>query len=590
VADAKSMGPGVPPNSGRPTGPKLTALLRPYARFVAAIACFTVAANGLNLVVPKLIARAIDAFASGRLIVRPLAIEFLAVAAGIFVFTYLQNIAQTFAAERVARDLRERLVKKLATQDLAYIQQVTTAKLLTNFTSDIDGVKLFVSQVVGSLISSVVLIVGASALLLSINWKLGLAVMAVLPVIGVTFQMVLRRVRTLFGQSQGAIDWLNKVINESILGAALVRLLHSQGYEHEKFLKANTEARDVSLRILRLFAGLIPIIMFCTNLATLTILTLGGHFVIIGGMSLGDFTAFNAYLSILIFPVIMIGFMSNVMAQAGASYVRIGAVLSAPAPRPRGTAVADLRGDIAVSDVVLTFGGKDTLKRVSLAIAAGTRTAVIGPTAAGKTQLLFLLTGLIEPTSGAVEYDGRNINDYDKTTLHQQIGLVFQDATMFNLTLRENIGFSRTVKDEDLEKAIATAELKDFVAALPDGLDTIVSERGTSLSGGQKQRIMLARALALNPRVLLLDDFTARVDTTTERKILDNVRRNYPGLTLVSVTQKIAPIEDYDQIVLLMEGEVLASGTHQELLATSPEYVQIYESQRSTSHYEPIQA
>ena len=161
---------------------------------------------------------------------------------------------------------------------------------------------------------------------------------------------------------------------------------------------------------------------------------------------------------------------------------------------------------------------------------------------------------------------------------------------MFNLTLRENIGFSRTVRDEDLEKAIATAELKELIAALPDGLETVVSERGTSLSGGQKQRIMLARALALNPRVLLLDDFTARVDTATERKILDNVRRNYPGLTLVSVTQKIAPIEDYDQIVLLMEGEVLATGTHQELLASCPEYVQIYESQRSTSHYESVQA
>ena len=161
---------------------------------------------------------------------------------------------------------------------------------------------------------------------------------------------------------------------------------------------------------------------------------------------------------------------------------------------------------------------------------------------------------------------------------------------MFNLTLRENIGFSKTVTDEDLEKAIATAELKEFVRALPQGLDTIVSERGTSLSGGQKQRIMLARALALNPRVLLLDDFTARVDAMTERAILENVRRNYPGLTLVSVTQKIAAIEDYDQIVLLMEGEVLASGTHQELLATSPEYAQIYDSQRSTSHYESIQA
>jgi len=152
---------------GRPPGPKLTALLRPYRPFVAAIACFTIAANGLNLVVPKLIARAIDAFASNRLVLRPLAIEFIAVAAGIFVFAYLQNIAQTFAAERVARDLREQLVKTLAKQDLAYIERVTTAKLLTNLTSDIDGVKLFVSQVVGSLISSVVLIIGASALLLA---------------------------------------------------------------------------------------------------------------------------------------------------------------------------------------------------------------------------------------------------------------------------------------------------------------------------------------------------------------------------------------------------------------------------------------
>ena len=590
MADAIPARPGVPPIPGRPAGPKLTSLLRPYGRFVAAIACFTVAANGLNLVIPKLIARGIDAFAAGRLDVRALAIEFTAVAAGIFVFTYLQNIAQTFAAERVARDLRGRLASKLATEDLAYIQQATTAKLLTNFTSDIDGVKLFVSQVVGSLIASAVLIVGACALLLSINWRLGLAVMAVLPVIAVTFQVVLRRVRALFGQSQGAIDWLNKVINESILGAALVRLLHSQHYEHDKFLKANTEARDISLRILRLFAGLIPILMFCTNLATLAILTLGGHFVIAGAMSLGDFTAFNGYLAILIFPVILIGFMSNVMAQAGASYMRVGAVLAAPAPGARGTVVADLRGDIALTDVVLTFGGKDTLKGVSLSAAARTRTAVIGPTAAGKTQLLFLLTGLIAPTSGTVAYDGRNINEYDKATLHQQIGLVFQDAAMFNLTLRENIAFSRTVRDEDLEKAIATAELKAFIAALPEGLDTVVSERGTSLSGGQKQRIMLARALALNPRVLLLDDFTARVDTTTERKILENVRRNYPTLTLVSVTQKIAPIEDYDQIVLLMEGEVLASGTHQQLLATCPEYVQIYESQRSTSHYESVQA
>jgi ATP-binding cassette subfamily B protein len=574
----------------RPAMPKLTGLLKPYLRLILTIMGFTVAANALNLLVPKLIARAIDTFAANQLVLGTLIVEFLAVAVGIFIFTYLQNIAQTYASERVARDLRTKIVAKLSGQDLAFIQRVTTATLLTNLTSDVDAVKLFVSQAVGALVSSVFLILGASVLLLMINWKLGIAVLAVLPIIGVTFQVVLGRVRKLFTKAQQAIDRLNKVINESILGAALIRLLNSQHYEYDKFLLANTEARDISLSILRLFASLIPIIMFSTNVATLTILTLGGRFVIQGSMTLGDFTAFNSYLAILIFPVIVIGFMSNVMAQAGASYARISMVLGAPAPKETGHTIADLRGDIELKNVIVKFGETAALKDVSITIKAGTKTAVIGPTAAGKTQLLYLLTGLLKPTSGTVAYDGVDIDAYDKTTLHEQVGFVFQDATMFNLTLRENIGFSKTVKDENLAKAIATAELKDFIDTLPQKLDTVVSERGTSLSGGQKQRIMLARALALNPRVLLLDDFTARVDSSTEAKILENVQQNYPGITLLSVTQKIAPVEHYDQIVLLMEGEVLATGTHQQLLETCPEYVQIYDSQRSTRHYESVRA
>jgi ATP-binding cassette subfamily B protein len=265
-------------------------------------------------------------------------------------------------------------------------------------------------------------------------------------------------------------------------------------------------------------------------------------------------------------------------------------VLGAPSPKESGTIVADLKGDIDLKNISVKFGEKAALKDVSISIKAGSKTAVIGPTAAGKTQLLYLFTGLLKPTSGTIELDGRNIDEYETTSLHQQIGFVFQDATMFNLTLRENIGFSRTVTDDALAKAIAAAELRAFIDTLPQGLETMVAERGTSLSGGQKQRIILARALALNPRVLLLDDFTARVDAATEARILENVQRNYPGITLLSVTQKIAPVQDYDQIVLLMEGEVLATGTHAELLETCPEYVQIYDSQRSTHHYESVRA
>ena len=183
-------------------------------------------------------------------------------------------------------------------------------------------------------------------------------------------------------------------------------------------------------------------------------------------------------------------------------------------------------------------------------------------------------------------FDDQPLSDYDKEALHRQVGFVFQDSILFNLTLRENIAFSTAVPQQDMDKAIATAELHDFVATLPQGLETVVSERGTSLSGGQKQRVMLARALALNPKVLLLDDFTARVDANTEQAILRNIHQNYPGITLISVTQKIASVENYDQIVLLMEGEVLATGTHERLMETSPEYVQIYESQRDTNVYE----
>ena len=565
----------------------LLSLLRPYWIPVVTLVVLTIAGNGLNLVVPQIISHAIDAFTKGSFVFSGVITEFLLVGIFIFILTYLQSIVQTYASERVARDLRTKLAAKISVQDYAYIEKSTPSKLLTNLTSDVDAVKSFVAQAIANIISSIFLIIGASTLLLLINWRLGLAILGVVPLIGIVFYVVLSRVRKLFKRSQEAIDWLNKVINESILGSALIRLLNSQQYEYEKFVDANTEAKNIGMSILRLFAGLIPSITFATNIAILIILAYGGHLVIAGNLSLGNFTAFNSYLAILIFPILLIGIMSNVIAQAQASYQRLGDVLLAKDEQEQtGLVATALKGDIAVEHVFVNFGEKAALKDVSFRALAGTRTAIIGPTAAGKTQLLYLLTGLVTPDSGAVLYDGKDIAVYNKQSLHQQIGFVFQDSIIFNLSLRENIAFSNSVTDESLEKAIATAELHDFIDALPEKLDAIVSERGTSLSGGQKQRIMLARALALNPKILLLDDFTARVDTLTEKKILANVQKNYPNITLLSVTQKIAAVEDYDQIILLMEGEILAQGTHEQLMHESTEYVQIYNSQASTNQYE----
>ncbi len=566
--------------------PNLFGLLRPYTSLLVLLVVLTVVSNALNLVVPKLIANAIDTYALGSFVMSTLVTEFALVIVFIFVFTYLQNIVQVYASERVARDLRHQLSERISLQSYAFVEEVTPAKLLTNLTSDVDAVKSFVSQAIASLVSSVFLIVGASVLLLLINWKLALATLIIIPLIGGTFYYVLGRVRKLFKKAQEAIDRLNAVINESILGSSLIRLLNSQQSEYQKFLTSNGESRNIGLAILRLFSSLIPVITFCTNLATLIILMLGGSFVINSAMSLGEFTAFYSYIAILIFPILIIGFMSNVIAQASASYARISEVLTAPGEKNEGGIIKELKGAIEMRDVSVRYGEKNILKNISFNVEAGQKVAIIGPTAGGKTQLLYLLTGLLAPTAGDILYDGESISVYNQENLHRQIGFVFQDSVLFNLSLRENIAFSTLAKDEDIALAIATAELSDFADTLPEKLDTIVSERGTSLSGGQKQRIMLARALALNPKVLLLDDFTARVDTKTEQKILAHLAKNYPHLTLLSVTQRIASVAHYDQIILLMEGEILAKGTHEELVCTSPEYVQIQDSQRSTSQYE----
>ena len=561
-------------------------MLAPYRGWMALLVALTIGGSAVGLFVPQVIARAIDAFTAGSLDLSASLIRLAGLALGTFVFGNLQNLVQITASERVARDLRERLAAAISQQTYASVQALTPAKLLTNLTSDVDAIKTFVGQTVASLISSVFVIIAASALLLWLNWRLALAVLLVLPLIGATFFLVLRRVRKLFGQVQASIDKLNKVLNENIVGAALVRLLDTQAQEFARFNDVNHQARAASLKILSQFASMIPIITFLTNVATLTILTLGGHFVIAGQMSLGEFTAFNAYLVILIFPIIIIGFTSMSIGQAQASFGRISTVLDAPPPAARGAAAQPLSGAIEVRDLTVAYGERKVLDAVSFRIAPGTRTAIAGPTAAGKSQLLLVMTGLLAPTGGEVLYDGRPIEDYTRDSLHAQIGLVFQDSNLFNLTLRENIAFNTKVDQAALDKAIETAELGAFVAGLPLGLETIVSERGVSLSGGQKQRIMLARALALEPKILFLDDFTARVDLATEARILANVRRNYPQLTLVSITQKLAPVEDYDQIILLMEGEVLAAGAHAELARSSPEYGQILRSQLSTDAYE----
>ena len=276
-------------NATKKDKPNIFELLKPYKLLVVLLVIFALISNAANLVIPKIISHGIDSFTAGNYDLKTILTEFIVAALVIFVFSYFQMVVQTYASERVGFDLRKKLSDKISRQSFSFIQQANPSKLLTNLTSDMDSIKMFVSQAVTSIVSSVFIIIGTCVLLITINWKLAVPVIMMIPLIGITFFMILRKVRVLFKRGREVVDWLNKVINESILGSAIIRVINSQQTEYRKFLGASAEARDIGISIVTLFATLIPVITFVANLATLVILALGGHFVISGKLSMGDF-------------------------------------------------------------------------------------------------------------------------------------------------------------------------------------------------------------------------------------------------------------------------------------------------------------
>lgn len=559
-----------------------TGLLKRYKGWAISITILGFAANILALSVPKLAADAIDASFTSTwttTLTILLGIAFLTL-----IIAAVQMYVSTYLSEKIALDLRGNLIDKISKQSFQYVDESTPGNLQTVLTSDVDAVKGVVSQGFVTLFGAVITLVGSIIFLLTINVRLGLYTISVVPLLILTFFLIFGNLARLFNASQENLQHIFARINETIVGSALIRVLHGEHEEIKKFQAVNEESKKIGLGLVKGFAALVPIITLLANGATLIILWFGGRQVISNTMTIGDFSAFLSYSAMFIWPLFVLSFVGMSISRGIVSLKRIDAVLDAPIREETGTYEGVLDGTIEFDNVSLSYGSKVVLKNISFKINTNTKNGIVGPTAAGKSQLFYLMAGLIEPTEGRILIDGRPISEYKNTHLLKQIGLVFQDSILFNTTLRENIAFSNTHTkgDEVLRKAIETAELSSLVRELPEGLDTLVSERGTSLSGGQKQRLMLARALANNPKILLLDDFTARVDQETEKRILANVTQNYPTCTLVSITQKIEPITTYDQIIVIMEGELVSVGTHTELLQNSFEYRQIYESQQST--------
>lgn len=554
-----------------------------YKWSILVLLIFTLANNGSALVVPRLASGIIDSYTNNTFDAQRSALIFVFVAISILTFALIQTALSMIISEKIGRDLREKIIEKISKQTYSFINRVTPERILTNVTSDVDIIKQFVSQSVVMTFTAIVLLIGSAIMLLSINASLALPIIALVPVMFIAFMAIFSKAMKLFELSQKIIDKLNLIISESVIGAGLIRVLTSQKYELNKFNQTNLESRNLGYKILTLFAVLIPIIELIANLIVLVIVWQGGLRVIDQTMTYGELVAFYSYVGTLVTPVFILGFMSGNIFRAFVSYDRIAEVLNSEIETREGDISKEIQGKIEMKDISLILDEKEILKHVNINIKPKTKTAVIGPTGSGKTQLFNLITGLLYPTDGEIKLDDEPIDKYNKEAIFKKIGLVFQDSIIFNTTILENITFGEDYPKEVIQKAIETAELEEYIDSLPDGLNTRITERGANLSGGQKQRLTLARALVLNPTILLLDDFTARVDKKTEKNILENLEKNYPGITLIMVTQKIEPVKHFDQIILLMDGEVLASGTHDKLLKNSVEYKLIFDSQKSTN-------
>lgn len=477
--------------------------------------------------------------------------------------------------EKVGYDLRAKLMDKLTTQNYTNVNNIGIGQIITLFGSDIDNVKNIMAGELVLSVKAMLLFVGALVLIFATNWKLGLIAFISLPVIVAAFAWIFKSVTKYFNLSQENQTDLNNAISQNIYGSNLVRVQNSQAWETRKFNLLTTESKNISFKIIEAFSSLIPIINTISNWTTFGILYFGALTYIAGQIKLGDINAYISYYALLTAPIFIIGFNSQGIARLGVSLKRINELLESPEESPSGNIKKPIKKGIVVKNVNLEYTGKKVLKNINFAIPVNKKTAILGPTGAGKSLLINLLTGMIHPTSGEILIDDRPLQDWDQDYIKDKITTVYQESLIFSGDLKQNVVLNREWNETKYQTAMSTATLEKL-----DKDKGEISELGANLSGGQKQRLTLARALYNNPQFLLLDDFTARVDKATENTIQSRLATSYPKTTIITISQNISSVQDYDQIILIMEGEILMTGTHQELLKSSPEYRQIQASQQ----------
>ena len=559
--------------------------------YVLGLACVVVT-TAIQLSSPWVLKYAIDDLNTG--VTRPKLAAYAGMLLGIAcaggVFRFLMRRILIGASRDIEYDLRRAFFTHLQRMPLEYYQSGRTGDLMSRATNDLNAVRMMVGPSVMYSASTVLTFVVAILLMLSIDARLTLIALAPLPLVSISVRYFGKEIHRRFETIQEQLSTLSAVVQEALAGVRVVRAYRQEPREIERFRDANLEYLRRNRGLITLQGLFYPSMTLLLGFGSLLVLWQGSRAVVAGRITLGEFVAFNAYLVMLSWPMIAFGWVTNILQRGMASWKRLLEVLDT-APAVADYTVSDagraltISGAIEFRDLVFRYPGTDrvVLDRVSLRIPAGQTVAFVGGTGSGKSTLISLLPRLYDPPRGTVFVDGVDVLDIPLDRLRRSIGFVPQEPFLFSDTIGENIGFGVPDLAADAPRvrdAAATARLDVDVDAFPKGLDTLVGERGITLSGGQKQRTALARALLIDPAILILDDALSAVDTYTEEAILTRLRGVMRSRTALIVAHRVSTVRDADLIVVLEAGRIIERGTHDELVRARGAYAELYRKQQ----------
>ncbi|PVE13028.1 ABC transporter ATP-binding protein/permease [Streptomyces scopuliridis] len=565
----------------------LRAHLAPYKRPIALLVALQLLQTCATLYLPTLNADIIDNGVvkgdSGYIL------EFGGIMIAVSVVQVICNIGAVYYGARTAsalgRDVRAAIFGRVQSFSAREVGHFGAPSLITRTTNDVQQVQMLVLMSFTLMVSAPIMCIGGIVLALGQDIPLSSVLLAVVPLLGISVGLIVRKMRPLFRTMQTRLDTVNRVLREQITGNRVIRAFVRDDYEKERFKGANTELTDVALSTGRLMALMFPTVMTVVNLSSVAVVWFGAHRIDSGGMEIGALTAFLAYLMQIVMAVMMATFMFMMVPRAEVCAERIEEVLdTSSSVVPPENPVRELRrhGHLEVRDAEFRFPGAEepVLREVSLVARPGETTAVIGSTGSGKSTLLGLVPRLFDATGGEVLVDGQNVRELDPVLLAKTVSLVPQKPYLFSGTVATNLRYGNPdATDEELWHALGVAQAREFVAALEGGLNAPIAQGGTNVSGGQRQRLAIARTLVQRPEIYLFDDSFSALDYATDAALRGALARETAEATVVIVAQRVSTIRDADRIVVLDEGRIVGSGRHHELMAENETYREIVLSQ-----------